>query len=311
MVLRCIAMAIVTAGSSCMAQVAGPSSAKPVTPIMDKAPEDGHLAVPLWSGAAPGALGTEAADVPTITAYLPANNPTHTAIVVAPGGGYSHLALDHEGAQVAQWLNAHGVAAFVLKYRIGPKYHHPVELEDVQRAIRTVRAQASEHGYLPDHVGVMGFSAGGHLASSAGTHFDAGNSTAADPIDRVSSRPDFMILGYPVIFMGPPGNHAGSAKNLLGANPDLALVELMSSQKQVTSNTPPTFIWSTTDDKTVPIMNSVAFYEALVKNGVPAELHIFRSGKHGLGLAQKDKDVGQWPSLLLHWLAANGWATLD
>lgn len=308
MLHRWFAAAVLATGAFATAQT---PSAPPAKPLIDQMPNDGHSAVPLWTGDAPGALGKDPADVPTLTSYLPSSNPTHTAVVVAPGGGYAHLALDHEGVQVARWLNQHGIAAFVLKYRLGPKYHHPVELEDVQRAIRTVRSKTEVNGYAIDHIGVMGFSAGGHLASSAGTHFDSGIPAGNDPIDHFSSRPDFMILGYPVIFMEAPGNHAGSTKNLLGEHPDPQLVQLMSNERQVTANTPPTFIFSTTDDKTVPIMNSVAFYSALVKAGVPAELHIFRSGRHGLGLAQNDKDVGQWPNLLLHWLAANGWATLE
>ena len=279
--------------------------------VMDKAVVDGHAAVPLWGGAPPGAQGSAPADIPTLTTYLPSSNPTKTGVIVAPGGGYAHLALDHEGAQVAQWLNAHGVAAFVLTYRLGPKYHHPVELGDAQRAIRTVRATAEKDGIAIDHIGMMGFSAGGHLASTAGTHFDAGNASSTDPIEKVSSRPDFLILGYPVISLRPAVGHVGSAKNLLGDNPDPALVTLLSNDEQVTPQTPPSFIWSTTDDATVPVMNSVLFYSALVKNKVPAELHIFRHGKHGLGLAQGDIDIKVWPDLLLHWMAANGWAQLS
>jgi acetyl esterase/lipase len=278
--------------------------------VVDKAVADGHVAVPLWSGPAPAAQGSAPGDIPTLTTYLPTSNPTKTAVIVAPGGGYAHLALDHEGAQVAQWLNAHGVAAFVLTYRLGPKYHHPVELGDAQRAIRTVRASAEKNGLATDHVGMMGFSAGGHLTSTAGTHFDAGNAASADPIERVSSRPDFLVLGYPVISLRPAVGHVGSAKNLLGDNPDPALVTLLSNDEQVTPQTPPSFIWSTTDDATVPVMNSVLFYSALVKNKVQAELHIFRHGRHGLGLAQGDVDIKVWPDLLLYWMAANGWAQL-
>ncbi len=279
--------------------------------VMDKAPADGHTPMPLWSGAAPGAQGSDAVDIPTLTVYLPKSNPTKTGIVVTPGGGYSHLALDHEGAQIAQWLNAHGIAAFVIKYRLGPKYHHPVELGDGQRALRTVRTNAEKYGIQPDHIGMWGFSAGGHLTSSVGTHFDAGNASASDPIERASSRPDFMVLAYPVILMSAPNGHAGSAKSLLGEAPDPELVKFLSSNEQVTPQTPPTFLFSTTDDATVPVINSVLFYEALVRNKVPAEIHIFRHGRHGLGLAQNDADIRIWPDLLLHWLAANGWATLQ
>jgi acetyl esterase/lipase len=270
-----------------------------------QAPPADVRSFPLWEGAAPGALGTAPTDIPTLTVY-PARQPNATAIIVAPGGGYSGLAMNHEGRQVANWLNAMGVTAFVLQYRLGPRYHHPVELGDAQRAIRTVRARAREFGIAPDRVGIMGFSAGGHLASSAGTHFDAGNASATDPIDRPGSRPDFMILAYPVITMNTAFTHAGSRKNLLGDNPDQRLVDLMSSELQVTAQTPPTFIFHTTNDNGVPVMNSVVFYQALVKAGVPAEMHLFANGPHGVGLALYDPALSQWPALLAGWLRARG-----
>jgi acetyl esterase/lipase len=276
-------------------------------PFLD-APNDGHVGVPLWKSPAPGAQGNAPFDTPTLTAYLPKSNPTHTAVVVAPGGGYRLLALNHEGAQVGEWLAAHGIAAFVLKYRLGPTYHHPVELEDAQRALRTVRANAAQYGFDKSKVGMWGFSAGGHLTATAGTHYDAGNSKSADPIERESSRPDFMVLAYPVISLMPSFTHSGSVEFLLGKDPRPADIELLSNEKHVTAQTPPTFLFSTTDDPAVPIRNSLVFYEALVEHHVPAELHIFRHGKHGVGLAQDDPDLKIWPELLLHWLIANGWA---
>ncbi len=188
----------------------------------------------LWPGGAPGALGTGPADTPTLTIYLPAQNPTRTGIVVCPGGGYVELAIDKEGTQVAQWLNARGVAAFVLTYRLGPRYHHPVELMDAQRAIRYVRSHAAEDGLDPAHIGIWGFSAGGHLASTAGTHFDHGNPNAADPIEHASSRPDFMVLAYPVISMQAGLTHTGSLHNLLGEQPDPMLQNELSNELQVT-----------------------------------------------------------------------------
>ncbi|HXE06844.1 MAG TPA: alpha/beta hydrolase, partial [Acidobacteriaceae bacterium] len=172
--------------------------------------------MPLWPNGAPGALGTAPDDIPTLQVFLPASNPTKTGVVIAPGGGYTHLSMVKEGSDVAQWLNAHGVAAFVLKYRLGPKYHNPIELGDAQRAIRTVRANAAQYGIAPDHIGMWGFSAGGHLTATAGTQFDAGNASAADPIDQQSSRPDFLILAYPVITMEDPYVHKGSRTALLG-----------------------------------------------------------------------------------------------
>ena len=260
----------------------------------------------LWPDGAPGAQGTEDIDKPTLTPYLvPAGRGTGTAVIVCPGGGYAHLATEKEGTDIARWLNSIGVSAFVLKYRLGPKYHHPIELGDAQRAIRTVRTKAAEYRVLPDRIGIMGFSAGGHLASSAGTHFDAGNPSAADPIDRAGSRPDFMVLCYPVISFGTYA-HRGSMQMLLGDNPDPKLVELMSNELQVTAQTPPTFLFHTTDDHTVPVENSVLFYMALRKAGVPAEMHIYEHGPHGVGLAQTDEALSSWPARLADWLRIRG-----
>jgi acetyl esterase/lipase len=213
--------------------------------------------------------------------------------------------MDKEGSEIARWLNSIGVSAFVLKYRLGPKYHHPIELGDAQRAIRTVRTKAAEYRVLPDRIGIMGFSAGGHLASSAGTHFDAGNPSAVDPIDRAGSRPDFMVLCYPVISFGPFA-HRGSMQMLLGDNPDPKLVELMSNELQVTAQTPPTFLFHTTEDRTVPVENSVMFYMALRKAGVPAEMHIYERGPHGVGLAPTDEALSSWPARLADWLRIRG-----
>jgi acetyl esterase/lipase len=261
--------------------------------------------IPLWSGDAPGAQGHEDADVPTITVYQPRPPGVPTAVIICPGGGYRNLAANHEGRQIANWFNSYGITAFVLKYRLGPKYHHPVELQDAQRAIRMVRSRAQEYSISPDRIGILGFSAGGHLASSAGTHFDDGNAGASDTADRVSSRPDFLVLGYPVISFTTPYVHKGSRTNLLGDNPDPRLVESLSSELQVTARTPPTFLIHTDADTTVPPENSVLFYMALRKAGVPAEMHIFEKGPHGLGLASRDQS-GAWPGLLATWLRVRG-----
>jgi acetyl esterase/lipase len=261
----------------------------------------------LWPDGAPGALGTADADKPSITPYLvPEGRGTGTAIVVCPGGGYQILALDHEGAQVAQWLTSIGVAAFVLQYRLGPRYHHPIELGDAQRAIRAVRAKAARYRVLPDRIGIMGFSAGGHLASTAATHFDAGNPDAADPIDRVSSRPDFAVLAYAVISFTTPYMHRGSRDNLLGPNPDPKLVESLSNELQVTAAAPPTFLFHTSTDTVVPVENSVLYYLALRKAGVPAEMHIYAQGPHGVGLAATDEALSTWPARLADWLRGRG-----
>lgn len=305
---------IALAGSSVLfAQTAAPTAVTgmPVPPpqktSMDNS-SDLHAFVPLWPAGAPGALGKTEADIPAISIYLPATNPTHTLVVVAPGGGYQHLAMDHEGLQVAQWLNAHGVAAVVLRYRLGPAYHHPIEIGDAQRAIRYVRSHAAEWDVQTDHVGMWGFSAGGHLTATAGTHYDSGNATASDVIERASSKPDFLILAYPVISFDPAIQHAGSRKYLLGDSPDPALVELLSNEKQVNAQTPPAFLFHTADDPVVPVANSIVFFQALQKNKVPAELHIFRHGPHGVGLAQANPELSGWPGLLYHWMNENGWA---
>ena len=180
---------------------------------------DGQV-IPLWTGAAPGALGSDESDIPAVTVYLPRTMTAATpAMIVCPGGGYRALASNHEGRQVASYLNSLGMAAFVLRYRLGPRYHHPIELGDAQRAIRTLRFRAADWRLDPARIGIMGFSAGGHLAMSASTLFDTGDPRAADAVDRVGSRPDFAVLGYPVISMTAPWTHQGSRTNLLGDNP--------------------------------------------------------------------------------------------
>ena len=262
---------------------------------------------PLWEQVAPGALGTGDQDVPTITVYPPLDGTrTATAVLIAPGGSYRMLAANHEGRQFANFFNGMSVTAFVLKYRLGPRYHHPIELGDVQRAIRWVRAHAGQYGFKPDRVGLLGFSAGGHLASTAATHFDEGKSDATDPIDRVSSRPDFLILAYPVITMLPPYAHEGSVANLLGENASPELRKQLSNQLNVTPQTPPTFLLSTTEDTVVLPENTVEFYLALRKAGVPAEMHVFEKGPHGVGLDLEDPVLGTWPMLLTNWLRERG-----
>ena len=260
----------------------------------------------LWPNGAPGAKGDADVDKPDLTLYVASEKKAPTGIIVCPGGGYVHLAMSYEGTDVAKWLNTMGISAFVLKYRLGPKYHHPAELDDAQRAIRYVRAHAAEFGIDPHHIGIWGFSAGGHLASTAGTHFDNGTPNSADPIDRESSRPDFMILAYPVITFEEPYAHRGSRDALLGPNPDPALVELLSNEEHVTKDTPPTFLFHTSDDPVVPVQNSIYFYLALRRAGVPAEMHIYEHGRHGVGLAQDIPELSTWPTLLANWLKLRG-----
>jgi acetyl esterase/lipase len=265
--------------------------------------------LPLWESGAPGALGTEDGDTPTLTLYRAARAPVGTAVVVAPGGGYGALAMDHEGRQVAAYFNAMGVTALVLKYRLGPRYRHPIPLGDAQRAIQLTRSRAAEFGVRPDRIGMMGFSAGGHLAATAGTHVTAGRPDAADALDRVSSRPDFLILGYPVVSFDPTIAHMGSRRNLLGDNPDPRLVEDLSNELRVSAQTPPTFLFHTNADTGVVPENSVRFYLALRQAKVPAEMHIFENGPHGVGLALGDPALSLWPTLLTTWMRGRGLLT--
>jgi acetyl esterase/lipase len=261
---------------------------------------------PLWSGAVPGALGTEAVDVPTLTLYpAPADKATGAAVLVCPGGGYGALA-DHEGHPVAQWLNSVGVTAAVLKYRLGPRYHHPAPLQDAARGLRTLRARAAEWKINPERIGILGFSAGGHLASSLSTHFEDGAPTAADPIERVSSRPDFAILIYPVISFTTEYAHVGSRNNLLGQNAKPELVELLSSEKQVTARTPPTFLLHTAGDRGVPCENSILYALALRRAKVPVELLVYERGEHGFGLGGSDPVLSGWPAQCAAWMKGRG-----
>ncbi len=262
---------------------------------------------PLWPDGAPGAKGQDPTDIPGVIVYLPpAAKANGAAVVICPGGGYGGLAMDHEGQQIARWLNEHGIAGIILRYRLGPKYHHPTQLHDAQRALRFTRAHAKDWHIDPARVGIIGFSAGGHLASTAGTHFDRGKTEAQYPIDRQSCRPDFMVLLYPVITLTGPHAHVGSRNNLLGKNPVPALVESLCNDKQVTKDTPPTFLVHTTEDTGVPPENSILFYLALSKHKVPAEIHIYEKGRHGLGLGPKDHPFATWPGHCIAWLQSRG-----
>lgn len=265
----------------------------------------------LWPGGAPGALGEKDDDKPTLTAFLPPpEKATGAAIVVCPGGGYGGLA-GHEGAGYAEWLAQNGVAGLVLKYRLGSKgYRHPAMLNDAARAVRLTRAKAAEWKIDPQRVGIMGSSAGGHLASTLLTHFDAGRPNEPDPIERLSSRPDLGVLCYAVITMGA-NTHAGSRQNLLGEKPAPELIELLSNEKQVTKETPPCFLWHTWEDNAVKVENSLDFAAALRRAGVLFDLHIYEKGAHGIGLSPGQNgvapgDVHPWGKDLLFWLKGRG-----
>jgi len=261
----------------------------------------------LWPHGAPGAAGDTDKDKPALSIYLPpAEKANGTAVVVCPGGGYVNLAMGHEGRDIAQWLNDHGVTAFILQYRLAPRYHHPAPMQDVQRALRLVRARAAEWNIDSKRIGIWGFSAGGHLASTAATHFDSGKPDAEDPIERASCRPDFAILCYPVISLDSMTTHRGSKYSLLGMDPDPQLVELLSNEKHVTTQTPPTFLFHTNADAAVPAENSVLFYLALRRAKVPAELHIYETGNHGVGLAPRDAVLSTWPDRLAAWMKGRG-----
>jgi acetyl esterase/lipase len=254
----------------------------------------------LWPGTAPLAQGNGTADIPILTAFLPAaGKATGSAMVICPGGGYTHLSETKEGSVIGRWLADNGVMAFVLRYRISP-YHYPVEFDDVERALRYVRANATAWGLDPNRIGIIGFSAGGHLASTAATHFDAGNTSSADPIDRVSSRPDLQILLYPVItFTDEPNVHKGSRTALLGSNPAPDLVASLSNERQVTKDTPPAFIVHSTSDRTVPVANSDEYSAALMKFNIPVVYLRGPYGGHGFGLTDK------WSGQCIAWLKTN------
>ncbi|MEM8946431.1 MAG: alpha/beta hydrolase [Planctomycetota bacterium] len=282
--------------------------------------------IPLWPGIAPGSedyTGKERFDSrapavgngwltgvskPTLTVYLPPEDArVGTAVVVCPGGGYGGLSIEKEGSTMAKWFAQRGVAAAVLKYRHGGGLHqHPIPLNDAQRALRLVRSRADAWQLDIDSIGILGFSAGGHLAASAGTHFDKGQADATDPIERESCQPNFMVLVYPVISMKEELTNPGSRRNLLGQSPPKDLVRLMSNEMQVTADTCPTFITHAADDKAVPVENAVELYRALRKQNVPAEMHLYEIGGHGYGFYRGDRPADRWPDLLEVWLKGHG-----
>ena len=262
----------------------------------------------LWEGDAPGALGQRPQDIPTLTPYpADAAKKNGATMLILPGGGYGNLA-EHEGTGYAEWFAARGITAYVLKYRLGSNgYRHPIMLGDAARALRLVRSFARRDGLDPARIGVIGSSAGGHLASTLVTHFNAGKPDATDPVERESSRPDLGILCYPVISL-VEFPHVGSRRNLLGDNPTPDLVRHLSNELQVTKDTPPCFIWHTVEDKTVPVENALLFASALRRAGVPFSLHIYEKGAHGLGFGRSGREAPPWAEQLRHWFTERNFA---
>ena len=258
----------------------------------------------LWPEGAPGAQGETICDQPALAPFIP-ERPNGAALVIFPGGGYGGRADGHEGRDIAAWCAARGLTAFVARYRVAP-YRHPIELGDAQRAMRWVRANAARFGLDTNRIGAMGFSAGGHLVSTLITHYDGGEAGAEDEIERASCRPDFAILGYPVVTLVGEHAHMGSRHNLLGETHAEELAESLSNERNVTPDTPPTFMFHTDEDSGVPPENSVGFYLALRRAKVPAELHIYERGHHGVGFAPNDDVLKDWPLLLEHWLRTRG-----
>jgi acetyl esterase/lipase len=299
------------------------SVAKTTTPIAKatttKPPTGFSRTVVLWPEGAPGALGTSDGDVPKLFVYPVTETPatkaaqvSRSAVIVMPGGGYMHLTMEKEGAAEARWLNAHGIAAFVLEYRLGPRYRFPAPMLDGARAVRFVRSHAKELGVAKDRVGLWGFSAGAHLAGYLATVNDDGEPKAADPIERVSDRPDFAIMSYGRFSMDSDIPRKTNIEGLIGNHPSPELLDTVSIYKHVTKKTSPCFIFATTADQQVNSLNATAFYDALKRAGVPVELHIFERGPHGVGMAQglaRLPELAIYPTLLANWMQHHGWMT--
>ena len=242
---------------------------------------------------------------PTLTIYTP-DKPCHTAVIFCPGGGYHHLTIGENGGEETKWLNSLGVTVFILKYRM-KEYGHPAPLQDVLRAVRLVRSRAAEFGVATNCIGLLGQSAGGHLAACAATLWDSPEGRTGAPLDKVSARPDFAMLVYPVITMDNSHTHKGSRQYLLGEHPAPELVEHLSLERQVRPNTPPIFLAATMADKAVPVENTLNFYQALKDAGVPAEMHVYAQGSHGDSLDRQYGPTAEWPQRAAEWLRFNGW----
>jgi acetyl esterase/lipase len=295
-------------GTFAMAWAARPAEVPPAKVV--KPPVGYARAVVLWPKGAPGALGAGEGDIPKLYVYPATGEGVRSAVIVLPGGGYSNLSTEKEGGEEARWLSQRGVTAFVLTYRLGPRYGFPLPMQDGARAVRYVRSHAAELGIDKNKIGLWGFSAGGHLAAYLATTHDPGEKNAADPIDRESDRPDFAILSYARLSLDPAIPRKTSLEALIGTHPAQSLIDTVSLEKHVTSDTSPCFLFSTTGDQTVNSMNSTAFYDALKRAGVPAELHIFERGGHGIGMAQSlphSPELAIYPELVANWMQVHGW----
>lgn len=264
----------------------------------------------LWPAGAPGALGKEEGDIPKLFVYPAAGEGVHSAVVVMPGGGYRNLEMEKEGAAAARWLNAHGVTAFVLEYRLGMRYQFPIPMLDGARAVRYVRSHADEFGVVKDKVGVWGFSAGGHLAGYLATTHDKGEPKAADLIERVSDRPDFVVISYGRLSTDPTIPRETSLEGLIGDHPSAEALQHMSIERLVTKDTSPSFLYSTTADQTVNSMTATAYYDAMKRAGVPVEMHVFERGLHGTGMGlglRNYPELAMYPLLVANWMEMHGW----
>ena len=297
---------------ACASQVAVPPA------VTSPTPGGAVRVIVLWPRGAPGALGASEGDVPKLYAYPAPETGTaggavhgaRTAVIVLPGGGYRTLSMQKEGAAEAEWLAQRGVVAFVLEYRLGPRYHFPAPMLDGARAVRYVRSHAGELGVAADRVGVWGFSAGGHLAGYLATVNDGGDPKSADAIERASDRPNFAVLAYARLSMDPSIPRPMNLEALIGEHASPEMLNEVSIERHVTKATPPCFLYSTTEDQTVNSLNSTAFYDALKRAGVPAELHVFERGRHGTGMGQGFRSLPElaiWPVLLENWMTVHGW----
>ena len=261
----------------------------------------------LWPAGAPGAVGATDEDKPRLEIFGASGTALHSAVIVCPGGGYTHLAYEKEGTRIAEWLNLRGITAFVLTYRLAPRYKYPAPIDDGKRAVRWVRSHAAEYRVDPDRIGMWGFSAGGHMVGMVGTHFDGGNAQATDPVERSSDRPDFVISSYGLLSLDPMAARPGQLQQFVDGPITPALVRELSPDKNVTKDTPPFFLYATTTDDKVPVATDLLFYAAMQRAGAPVEMHLFEQGPHGTALAQNYPALSAWTMQLENWLRLHGW----